>query len=302
MGAHEWERSLGMIELRQIRPRLDGVACFAPHWRTAGVMPLHLLAELSVMRIDVASRAGAIFESVWDDFGRVSRGVNLVTFRTGDGQMRARERKAALLVRSNSERRRLKAANRVTCFALFIVGRRRELAIVSVGVTIQAFREGDFVARCSPCRNVAFGARHGCVPSFERILGSRVRLHVEERRLPSFHGMARGTLAVVPAGDELSVVRIGCVAGRALVESDRLFEISGRVALNAINLRMFAEQRKLSLGMIELGARRDFFPSGRRVAGFAGLNECAVMRIGMTIGTLAVGDAGKARGTAGHRR
>lgn len=81
--------------------------------------------------------------------------------------------------------------------------------------------------------------------------------------------MATRAFTLVRARRELAAVRIGRMAIRALRKRQRLFEISVRVALHAINLRVLSEQWEFRLGMIELLRRGNLLPSGSRVARFA---------------------------------
>lgn len=147
-----------MIEARQIRPRFHRVARLASHRRTVGANLGHLLAEFTMVRIGVASRAAAIFESVGYEFSGVARRIRFVAFRASDREMRTCQWEAALLVQRYRIGRRLKAANRVTGFALTVVRRGGELTLMNIAVAIEAFGEGDFVARVRARRNMAFRA------------------------------------------------------------------------------------------------------------------------------------------------
>lgn len=89
------------------------------------------------------------------------------------------------------------------------------------------------------------------------------------------------------------------MAVRALRERHRLLEITSRVALQAIHLLMFPDQRIPGLGMIKLLAGRNLLPTGGGVAGFTGLRESAAMRVGVAIGTLAERDTRKPRRASG---
>lgn len=87
----------------------------------------------------------------------------------------------------------------------------------------------------------------------------------------------------------------------AFGEGNRLLEISAGMTFEAIDLRMLSEQLKLCLGVIELRGRWNFLPAARGVAGFAGLRERAVMRIGMAIGALTKRHAGESWRAAWRR-
>lgn len=105
--------------------------------------------------------------------------------------------------------------------------------------------------------------------------------------------MATGALASIRTLRELSLVRIGLVAVRALGERNRLLEISAAVALDASDRGMFSEQRKLGFGMVEflIQTRRKLLPSTSVVAGLASLGKCSVVRIAMATRALAEGDS-----------
>ena len=63
--------------------------------------------------------------------------------------------------------------------------------------------------------------------------------------------MARGTLPAIRTLGELAFMRIGPVAIHALLECERLFEISVGVALSAIHAHVLALQRELGLRMVK---------------------------------------------------
>jgi hypothetical protein len=92
--------------------------------------------------------------------------------------------------------------------------------------------------------------------------------------LPAVHGVAGGAFSAIRTPGKLAVVRIGLVAIHALLEYERLLEISIGMALGTIHAGVFALQRKLRLGVIKALIQRlsgDLFPSACVVAGLAGL-------------------------------
>jgi len=115
---------------------------------------------------------------------------------------------------------------------------------------------------------VAFRASNSRVFARQWIGRRDMRLHVEERRLPSVHVVATRAFAFVRPRGELARVRVGLVTVCALFEGNRLFEISSRVATQAVHLRMLSEQRIFRLRVVELLVRGDFFPTAGCVAGF----------------------------------
>lgn len=102
--------------------------------------------------------------------------------------------------------------------------------------------------------------------------------------------MARGALAGVGTFQELAVVRV-LVAVGALGEFQRFFEIAIGMAGSALDRLMFAFERILGFGVIEILSQSlgDALPSQGGVAGGAGLLETAVMRILMAVVAFAEG-------------
>jgi hypothetical protein len=291
-----------VIEAWQIRPRFDCVARLASLWLAVGAQLRQLQIKFAVMRIFVAARAGEVVEMIRRVFGSSFAARRYMAFRTRYGEMSARQRVTRLLMQRNREGGRLKPPNRMTWFALVVVGGPGELAAVLVLVAVRALRKGDFVTRRGPCGNVAFVACYARVFSIQRIADRRMCLDVEERGLPSIHRVARGTLAFVRTGGKLAAVWIDRVAVRASREGNFFFEITSPVASEAIHFRMQSQQRIFGLGMIKRFIRRNFSPSGRGVAGIAGLCECAVMRIRMAIAAFRERDSREASFASGLRR
>jgi len=94
--------------------------------------------------------------------------------------------------------------------------------------------------------------------------------------------VAGGALALVLALRKLPLVCV-LVAIHALRKWKWLLEISLRMTLDALHLRVFSEQRKPRLRMVKLLAFGNPLPTGGGVASLAGLRERSAMRIGMTI-------------------
>lgn len=109
--------------------------------------------------------------------------------------------------------------------------------------------------------------------------------------------MARGAFTLVLAVDELTLMRI-LMAIDALCESDRLLEISVRVALDAVNIRVFAEQREFGLRMVKSLVFRHFFPARGCMTRFAGLRKRTVVRIPVAVAAFRKRDARESRLTA----
>jgi hypothetical protein len=133
---------------------------------------------------------------------------------------------------------------------------------------------------------VAFVAGDGRMFSFERVVRCRVLLHAELRWLPALHGVALRTLSLAGPRLELSLMWIGVMAICTLGEGQGLLEIASGVAVAATDLQMHSQERVFCFRMVELHRGIHFFPTGRRVAGFARSLESALVRIGVA------GDAG----------
>lgn len=140
----------------------------------------HALAEFAVMRILVAARTTAVFESVGNYFRRVARLFDRVAIGANHRHVCPGQRKAALLVLRDRICRRLKPVDVVALLALIAEGGRGKLPLVYVGVTVQASGKSDLVARRRTRRNVTFRARNRSVLPLKRVLCARVLLHSEK--------------------------------------------------------------------------------------------------------------------------
>ena len=175
--------------------------------------------------------------------------------------------------------------DRVAFFATIAERRGGKLAFVGVGMAIGAMSECNFVARRVPGGDVALGTGHGGVASGERISSCGVFFDGEERRMPALDRVAGGTFTFVRTRAKLATMRIWSMAVGTFGERHRLFEIRSGVALQAIHLRMFAEERKFCFGMIEMLVARDSFPAAGDVAGRASFRKSSVVGIAVAIGT-----------------
>ncbi len=174
-----------------------------------------------------------------------------------------------------------------------------------IGMAIGATLKFDFELRVLAPGNVALRAQQFGVSTLERIIGLRVVLRGESRRLESLHCVARGTLALVRTSGKLALVRIGFMAVHALGKDERLLEIPADVAFGATDFAVLAQQRVLRLGMIEVlieSTGRDLLPSAGIVTSLASLLEAAVMRVRVTIGAFAKRNSGVARLFVGAKR
>jgi len=101
--------------------------------------------------------------------------------------------------------------------------------------------------------------------------------------------MAVRTLNPARPFGKLALVRIVSVAIRTLRKRHFLLEISLGVALHALHLRMFSQQRILRFRVIESlrqPRRRNPLPSRCRMARLASLLEAAMMDVRMAVGAL----------------
>lgn len=263
------------------------MARFAPRRSTVRALLRHLIVEFAVVRVLVAAGAGAILKSIGDHFCGIRGPVNCMALRAGNRQVRPRQRVAALLVLRDRVSRGLKPVDDVAGFTLALIWRRGKLALMRVRVAVQAFCKRDFVSCRRPRWQVAFRAGHGCVFARKGIRRGHMRLYVEERRLPALLVVAARTFALVRACGKLAAVRVRLVAIRALGKRNRLFEISTRVAAQAVHLRVLSQQRKFRFRVVELLARRDSFPTAGRMAAFARLRKSTAMRVTVAVRTLA---------------
>jgi hypothetical protein len=180
----------------------------------------------------------------------------------------------------------VKILYRVAVLATILVRRGGELFVVRVLVAIHAGREFHFVYRVFSRGCMAFLTGNYGVFSFERIMRGGVFLHTEFRRLPTVYRMAFRAFAFAGSRLELALVRIRGMAIRALGECHRALEISTGMTTGAIHFEVHAKKWIFRFRMIELYRRHvDLFPVVRRVAGFAGGLEGALMRIGMAVDT-----------------
>ena len=177
------------------------------------------------------------------------------------------------------------------------VRRRDKLAGMLILVAIGAMLELDLEQRVFALGNMALIALHGGVFPFQRVSRRRVVVHRELGGLEALYRMARGALTTSGALGELPVVRIRLVTIHALLEGQRLLEVSASVALHTLYRRVLAQQGILGLRVIESLVDRfggNLLPPDGVVAGLAALDETSVVRIGVAIRALAEGDAGVA--------
>ena len=234
-----------------------------------------------MVRIRVAGGATAIFKMERRNLvGRVS-GPHFVAVVTGNGHVRACQRKLGLAMPGNRKHRTVKVLNGVAAFAAIIVRSGGKLAGVNVFVAVHAVCELHVVDCRLAGREVALRAFHLGVLAFQRVVRACVFLHSEQRWFPAFDGMALRALSFFLAVCELASVNV-LVAVGAIRERERLLEIAVYVTSGAIHRCMLSQQRVFRCRMIEGESGEKFFPSRGRVAGFATLLEGAFVRVKVT--------------------
>ena len=165
-------------------------------------------------------------------------------------------------------------------------GRGGKLALVLILVAIDAQGVFQPVRGRLAGRRMAIGALHLLMRKHQRELGFGVVGRRISGRLPTIDRVATLAAALVCALNELAAMRIRLVAVRAIGKGDRQIEVGALVAGNAAYLAVFAEQRILCLRVVEVRCESGFFPRRGSVAGFAGLLELALVRVGVTVGTV----------------
>jgi hypothetical protein len=168
------------------------------------------------------------------------------------GGVSALQTKPRWLMLRQGKRRGLEALDCMAGLAAILVYGIGELSGVHVAVAVGALAEADLVAGFASGRLVARDALHSGVLAEQRVGTAGMRGDGIGGLLPPVHVVAAGAVTAIGAGDELSAVNI-LVARLALIVRYRGLEIVGLVALLAGQAVVFAEQRELSLGVIERG-------------------------------------------------
>lgn len=254
MNPQQREFRLRVVESRDVDPRSGVVAGLAAELgpiRPAAFLPI---AELSVMRVLVATRAGFVVKGKRNDFVFSPASSDFMAFGATNRGVRAGQRELGLAMLGDGKQTAVPIRYRVAALAAVLERRFRKLAVVGVFVAVRTGRELHLVNRLFAGRKVALVAFHFGVLSFERILRSGMFLDAKQRRLPSLHFVALGTLPFLRAVGELAVMNI-LVAVGAVRKLERTLEVPAYVASNAIYFTVFAEQRVFCFGVIELERR-----------------------------------------------
>lgn len=245
-------------------------------------LAFHSVPKFAVVWIRMAGGTATVHKSKRQNFVCAMSYARFVAIVAGDRGMRSGKGKVCFLMQRDGKERAVKIADSMAALASIVVRGASELPIMDIFVAVRAIRKFHLVDRFFAGWEVAFGAFHLGVFPVKRILGRCVFLDLEERRLPAFHRVTLGTFALLDAPDELAIVNV-FVAVRAIVEWQRLLEVTIDMARRATNRGVLPEERILGLRMIEGKGGEQLFPSGGGVAGLATLRERTLVRIDMAI-------------------
>lgn len=145
----------------------------------------------------------------------------------------------------------LEAVQRMALFAAIQIRCSGELCLMFILVAIEAQLKLDFVKRFFPARNVALRALQAGMLAPQRISGRRVFFQTEGRGLEPLNVVAGTALRAASALNKLASVFV-LVTIHALLEGERLFEITIAMACQAIHLLMLPGQWILSLRVVEI--------------------------------------------------
>lgn len=180
-----------------------------------------------------------------------------MAFAARRGRMSSGEWKASFLMTRQRECGWLEALQGVAQLALVPKARILELAGVSVFVAIKTLPMRYLVASVFALRDVTLSAFHRRVFAGQRIIGSLMHAHGEQRRLECI--LVVTTLAILAA--ELALVWIRRVAVRAQRVRDRLLEVAALVAIVAAGFGVGSVEWKRRLVVIESGGGAHRFPA-----------------------------------------
>ncbi len=207
-----------------------------------------------------------------------------MAIRAEHRQVRARQWKPCVLVPTERELCWLEALQVVAGFAAILMRGTRKLTLVNVFVTILALCLRDLKERLftlQTSRHVAFVAGNLHVSPFQRVFCGRVIFDGKCGRLEAIHRVTLGAFTAAGTTEELPLVRV-LMAVHAFRKRYRRLEVPMRVAVAACHGRMFAQQRKLCLGMIESLQLSNAVPVRRVMARLTGGAKTTLVRIRMT--------------------
>jgi len=208
-------------------------------------------ASLSrIVRIGVASGAVLHTEVILPRRDGNGSLQGLVAIGADDRQMRSGERELRLLVFVERECRRMEHSLGMAGFAFVPVRLRRELSAMRIVVAALACRRREFVLGVRTSGLMARGAHRGFVLSLQLERAFLVILQGVKRRLEALLVMAASAIAACCARGELALMDV-LVAVSANRMWNGLTEIAAGVALEAGDIAVFAQQRKLCTPVIE---------------------------------------------------
>lgn len=118
------------------------------------------IAELSVMRVLVATGAGFVVKVKRNDFVFSSGSSDFMAFLASNRGVRAGQRELGLPMLGDGEQRVVPIRYRMAALAAVLKRRFRELAVVGIFVAVRTGRELNFVNRLFASRSVALVAFH----------------------------------------------------------------------------------------------------------------------------------------------
>lgn len=246
MRAFQREFRARMIELQQARPRGDlmtisALECFAR---------CRLVGELIAMRMLVALGATKVSEVKFTFGGNRLIRLRLVTRLARDGDVRAHQLEAALLMPAERKRGWTESVNVVAILALPFARAIGKLPFMNVGVAIHAGSERDLVERLLALRLMALLAFHVGMFADQWIVRHGVIVQGERRRREAFLVVARRAIAAGWAVVKLAPMGV-FVTLHAFGVLDRLLEVRARVALGTAEPNVLAHKGKVRLRVIE---------------------------------------------------
>lgn len=277
----EQREAFHVVREAHIFPGFQRVADLAPNGAAIAAILGAQLAELAAMRFGMAGTAGTVVEVEAHRGGLPS--LRFMALGALHGSMSSGQLEASGVVASDGERGVTETLNRVAIVAVVQMRRTGKLRLVRIFVAVQAGGELQPKGGGFASRHMALGADHAGVFALQRKRRCRVVAYREPHRLETFHGVAGAAFTFVRALRELLRMRVRLVAIRTFAECQGPLEVAAGVAFQAVQLGMFALERKLCPRVTELVSYVGAFPAAGVVARFAGVGEGTAMRIAVAI-------------------
>ena len=169
----------------------------------------------------------------------------------GHRQMSPCQNEPRLFVPCQAECGGPEAIQRMALFTAIQIRCGGELCLVFILVAIEAALKLDCVKGFFPARSVALRALQAAMLALQRISGRRVFFQTEGRGLETLKVMAGTTLRAASALRKLAPVFV-LVTIHALLEGERLFEITVAMACQAIHVLMLSDQWIFGLRVVEI--------------------------------------------------